>query len=335
VFKAVPLEGRLNIVMFFKKQMNILPYIRIARPDNWFKNIFVVPGILLAYYFSPETFSLPSLFGIVVGFISACLIASSNYVINEILDAPTDRLHPVKHSRPIPSGQANIGTAYWLWAILAVIGIGTAFLVNQPFGLMGLFLWIMGLLYNVHPVRLKEWPYADVLSEALNNPIRLALGWFSTGLIAPPPLSMIMAYWMFGAYLMAVKRLAEFREFGDPQAAAAYRRSFGWYNQERLLVSILFYAAFFGMTSGVFIIRYRFELVLATPVVAACLAYYLHIGFRKHSAAQYPENLYRERKLMLLVLLSFILCVALLFCDLAPFRHLFTPIIPPPAHELT
>ena len=49
---------------------------------------------------------------------------------------------------------------------------------------------------------------------------------------------MIVAYWMFGSFLMAVKRLAELREIGDRQRAAAYRRSFGWYTMERLLVSI-------------------------------------------------------------------------------------------------
>lgn len=315
--------------------MNLMPYIRIARPDNWFKNVFVLPGILLAYYFSPGLFSAAGLAGIVAGFVCACLVASSNYVLNEILDAPTDRLHPVKRARPIPSGEANVAAAYWLWAALSILGLVASFAVNRPFGLSALALWVMGVLYNVRPVRLKEWPYLDVLSEAVNNPIRLALGWFSTGLLAPPPLSMIVAYWMFGSFLMAVKRLAELREIGDRQRAAAYRRSFGWYTMERLLVSILFYAAFFGMTSGIFIIRYRIELVLATPLVAACLAYYLHIGFRPHSLVQYPESLYRERKLMLLVALAFIMCAALLFFDLAPLRHFFDPIIPPPLHELT
>jgi len=315
-------------------KMNILPYIRLARPDHWFKNIFVVPGILLAFYFAPDLFSRKALAGVAAGFVCACLIASSNYVLNEILDAATDRLHPFKCLRPIPSGRVNIGLAYLLWLVLAVAGLGSAFMINIPFGLAGLFLWIMGILYNVPPVRLKDLPYVDVLSEAVNNPIRLALGWFSTGLIAPPPLSMIMAYWMFGAFLMAVKRLAEFRELADQRVAAGYRRSFGWYNDERLLVSIIFYAAFFGMTAGIFIIRYRIELVLATPLVAACLAYYLHIGFRPHSAAQHPENLFSERKLVVLVLCTFLACALLLFYDLAPFRHLFSPLIPPPAHEL-
>lgn len=314
--------------------MNVRPYIHIARPDHWFKNIFVVPGILLAFYFAPTLLSVETFFRIIAGVICTCLIASSNYVLNEILDAQTDSFHPLKRSRPIPSGQVNIGMAYLLWMVLAVAGIGSAFLINAPFGFSGLLLWIMGLLYNVRPVRLKDWPYADVLSEAINNPIRLALGWFSTGLLAPPPLSIIIAYWMFGAFLMAVKRLAEFRELDDQHLASGYRRSFGWYNAERLLVSIIFYAAFFGMTAGIFIIRYRIELVLATPLVAACMAYYLHIGFRPHSAAQHPENLFSERKLVVLVLLTFLACAFLLFYDLAPFRHLFTPRIPPPAHEM-
>lgn len=314
--------------------MSILSYIHIARPDHWFKNIFVLPGILLAFYFKPDLVSGETFLMILAGFACACLIASSNYVLNEILDAPTDARHPLKRSRPIPSGQVKVGAAYMLWIILAIAGIGFAFMINIPFGLSGLLLWIMGLLYNVPPVRLKEWSYVDVLSEAVNNPIRLALGWFSTGLVAPPPLSMIIAYWMFGAFLMAVKRLAEFRELADQKVAAGYRRSFGWYNDERLLVSILFYAAFFGMTSGIFIIRYRLELVLATPLVAACLAYYLHIGFRPHSAAQHPENLFSERKLVVLVLFTFLTCAFLLFYDLAPFRHFFAPLIPPPAHEL-
>lgn len=314
--------------------MNILPYARLARPDHWFKNIFVVPGILLAFYFAPGLISWRTLPGIIAGFVCACLIASSNYVLNEILDAKTDSFHPLKRSRPIPSGQVNVAIAYVVWLVLAVAGIGWAFLINTPFGFAGLFLWGMGLLYNVPPVRLKDWPYADVLSEAVNNPIRLAMGWFSTGLFAPPPLSIVIAYWMFGAFLMAAKRLAEFREISDRKVAAGYRRSFAWYNDERLLVSIIFYAAFFGMTAGIFIIRYRIELVLATPLVAACMAYYLHIGFREHSAAQHPENLFSEKKLVVLVLFTFIICAILLFYDLASFRHLFNPRIPVPVREM-
>ena len=74
-------------------------------------------------------------------------------MLNEILDAPTDRHHPVKCRRPIPSGHISLPAAYGLWAALAAMGLLGAFLINRPFGWSGLVLWIMGLLYNVRRSR--------------------------------------------------------------------------------------------------------------------------------------------------------------------------------------
>ena len=82
-------------------------YLAIARPDHWFKNVFMVPVILLVAFFDSSYLGWGALPGFVLGFVAACLIASSNYVINEILDAPTDRHHPVKRFRPIPAGEVD------------------------------------------------------------------------------------------------------------------------------------------------------------------------------------------------------------------------------------
>src|SRR4051812_33157649 len=68
-------------------------YLAIARPDHWFKNVFMALGVVLAYFCHPEVFDLGA-FGLIVwAVVTTCLIASSNYVLNEILDAPTDRSH--------------------------------------------------------------------------------------------------------------------------------------------------------------------------------------------------------------------------------------------------
>ncbi|NLB59540.1 MAG: UbiA prenyltransferase family protein [Lentisphaerae bacterium] len=310
--------------------MPLMPYVQIARPEHWFKNIFMLPGILLAFFFCREAFSLAALWSILGGVICACLIASSNYVLNEILDAPYDRHHPEKSRRPVPAGQINIRAAYGLWLSLALIGLAGAFLINRLFGFSSLALWIMGLLYNTPPIRLKDWPYADVLSESINNPIRLAMGWYATGLLAPPPLSMVLAYWMFGAFLMAVKRFAEFRHIGQGQLAANYRRSFGYYTEEKLLLLILFCAGFFGMLSGVFVARYSLELTLAAPLVIYTMSYYLHLGFKPNSPTQYPEKLFQHKKLVYLVALAFIVCAGALFLDLPGLKQLLVPRILPP-----
>lgn len=294
------------------------------------KNVFMAPGILLVFFFHPETHIEDIWFTVLLGIAGAGLVSSANYILNEILDAPRDRYHPDKKNRPIPSGEVHIPAAYGLLAVCLAGGLAAGFAVSPHLGYTLLGLWIMGALYNVPPVRLKDRPYLDVLSESVNNPIRLLLGWYSTGYGLMPPLSALSAYWMFGAFLMAVKRFAEYRHIGDPAVAAQYRHSFGHYTEQRLLESLYFYSAMFALLSGVFIARYRLELVLAIPAVAYTMTYYLHLGFKLNSRVQHPEELYKEKKLMLLLALSFGLCTVLLLDDQTWFNRLFDPWITPP-----
>ena len=310
--------------------MKIADYIRLARPDHWFKNIFLLPGVIVALFFSPDHKSFALLIPVLWGLGVACLIASSYYVLNEILDAPFDVYHPVKKGRPIPTGRISLPLAWMEFVLLSIAGLTGAFLLNRNFGWTGLLLWSMGLLYNLPPIRLKDVPYLDVLSESLNNPLRLALGWYATGLDVIPPFSLIIAYWMFGAFLMSAKRFAEYRQIDNPARAALYRKSFAFYTEERLLVSICYYTTLFALMSGFFIARYKFELILSAPVVAAAMTYYLHMTYKPNSSAQYTENLYREPKLMILVLLACGLCLLLLFIQLPEFDRLFLPRILPP-----
>ncbi|MBA4386880.1 MAG: prenyltransferase [Verrucomicrobia bacterium] len=296
--------------------MSLVPYLHIARPDHWFKNIFVLPGILLAVYFYPSLWTTSSAIPIVVGFIAVCLTASSNYVLNEILDAERDKSHPVKKDRPIPSGQVVIRLAYAEWILLGIAGVGAGWWISTPLGLSCLLLWIMGTIYNIPPVRTKDLPYLDVLTESINNPLRMLIGWYSTGLDITPPISVLLAYWMFGAFLMATKRFAEYRVIGCRLKAAKYRSSFAHYTEERLLESIIFYVALFAMFSAIFMTRYKIELILATPIVAYAIAYYLHLGFKPDSPVQYPERLHKQKKLMIIVTIAFAVCVSLLFADI-------------------
>ena len=309
--------------------MNALPYIQIARPSHWSKNVFVIPGVLLAIYFDPSLLALATVRPVLLGLLCACLVASSNYVLNEILDAEHDKFHPDKKSRPLVSGAARKSVAYVWWLALAAVGLAVGFSINLHLGLTALSLWVMGCVYNVPPVRSKDIPYADVTSEAINNPIRMAMGWFSAGLTTSPPLSVLVAYWMFGAFLMAAKRLAEYRHVADRERAGNYRKSFKHYTDERLLESIMFYVSLFAMMSGIFITRYRIELVAATPIVAFAMAYYLHLSFKENSPVQAPELLFFQRKLMAIVSVAFVVCTLLLFIDIPLIGDFFTPRILP------
>jgi len=292
------------------------PYLQIARADHWVKNAFMLLGVLLAIFYRPEVLSGASLAPLALAMAATCLVASSNYVLNELLDAPQDLAHPDKRRRPVPSGQVRAWLGYAEWLALAAAGLFLAGLVGRLFALSAGALWVMGLAYNVPPVRLKEWPYLDVLSESFNNPLRLALGWFALIPDRFPPVSLALSYWMVGAFFMAMKRLAELRHVRDPRALGEYRRSFRHYTEERLLTSILFYTAACALFGGIFIVRYRLELILFVPLLAGFMAYCFKIGMQPDSAAQHPERLHRERGFMAYLVVCLAAFVLLMFTSI-------------------
>src|ERR1700747_308325 len=122
-------------------------------------------------------------------------------------------------------------------------GVILGLLISRIFTFMLLALWLMGCIYNIPPVRSKDLPYVDVLSEAINNPLRMLAGWYLSGTTLIAPASLLLSYWMVGCYFMAIKRFAELRDIGDRHQSANYRKSFGFYNEQRLLVSIMFYGS--------------------------------------------------------------------------------------------
>src|SRR4051812_36488862 len=125
-------------------QPSISSHIQIARVDHWFKNVFAIPGIVTALGIAP-TAELSGLLGrIAVGLLSLCIVASSNYVINEVMDAPFDRQHPRKCNRPVASGSVNISLAYVEWLALMIAGVSLGFTVSLPFTMTLLALWVMG-----------------------------------------------------------------------------------------------------------------------------------------------------------------------------------------------
>jgi decaprenyl-phosphate phosphoribosyltransferase len=293
-------------------------HLRIMRFDHWSKNLFVIPGILFAWLlYGSEIDAGALVWRVPVGFLSLGLVASSNYVINEVLDAPFDRLHPTKRRRPVPSGLVDVKVAYVQWIVVGLLGLAVAVPLGLRFFLCALSLLVMGLLYNVPPFRLKDIVFVDVLVESVNNPIRLLAGWY----LAVPDarfltLSLLLSYWMIGSYFMALKRFAEYRAIGDRKVAAAYRRSFARYTDDLLLVTAMGYGSAAMLFFGAFAIRYRVELLLGFPLIALVMADYLAIALRPDSPVQNPENLYRERGLMAACVLCAAVLTFLVFVDL-------------------
>ena len=310
------------------KFQSVWNYVQIARPDHWFKNVFMLPGFALAAFYSPEPFQWASVPTIILAIVAACIVASSNYTINEILDAPSDRLHPSKWSRPAAMGKINFAAGVAQWLILGILGIALGLGLNPPFTMTLCVFWLMAGIYNIRPLRCKDIPYLDVLCESVNNPIRLALGWYALVPEVFPPVSLLLAFWMVGAFFMTAKRYAEYRSIGDHYKAGQYRKSLAHYNENRLLVAMFFYTAASAFCGGVFIVRYKLELVLSIPLLAGCFGYYLTLSFRDDSPVQRPEQLYLEKNFVSYLAVTALIMVGLVFVEIPAMYQLFN-VVPP------
>jgi len=301
--------------------MRLNPYIAMTRPDYWLKNVFLLPGVAIAYI---ETdVAAGQLFpGIFIGILATCLVASANYVMNEFLDADYDRFHPTKRNRPVVVSKIPGSAVAVEYALLLLAGFMLGLLINRNFCLTLVLFAVCGIIYNVKPLRLKDIVYLDVISESFNNVLRLVLGWYIVTEISVPPASLMLSFWMAGAFLMASKRLSEYRQIGDPVVAGKYRRSFQFYTERSLLMSSVFYAITFAFLFGIFLFKYRIEYILTFPLFSALFVWYLGIAMKPCSDHKDPEHFFKEKWLMLYVVIIIISIILLSFVDIPILRKI-------------
>ncbi|HVY43799.1 MAG TPA: UbiA family prenyltransferase [Hyphomicrobiaceae bacterium] len=302
----------------------IADYLSIMRLDHAIKHVFIIPGIALALLLRADH-NVLSVAGVVLTLLSCVLSASANYVINEWLDASFDAHHPSKSSRPCVARRLSGTIVVVEYVVLAALSLICAGAVAPLVTGTTVALLLSGLIYNVPPLRSKDHVFVDVLSESINNPIRMIFGWAMVDPTSLPPGSVLLAYWMGGAFLMNTKRLAEFREVTSKVGLSKlheYRRSFRHYTEERLLLAGFLYAQISLVGLAVFMVKYRIEYLLAIPLLAALFCLYLHIGLKPQSTAQAPERLFGEHQLMLAVGIVALGFLILTFVDVPPLHGL-------------
>ena len=122
-------------------------YLKIARFDHWIKQLFILPGVWLAWVMVGG--NIYSILSVILSLLATSFAASANYVINEWLDAEFDKYHPVKKNRPAVTEGLSAKLVYLEYGCLLMAALAVACFINWPVFITIAVLLVMGVLYNV------------------------------------------------------------------------------------------------------------------------------------------------------------------------------------------
>ena len=202
----------------------MIHYIKLLRPLQWLKNVFVFAPIFISTNLLKPEFFWPTL----VVFASFCLISSSIYCFNDLKDVEADRQHPKKCKRPIASGKVSVTGGYTMM-ILCTIGalalIPLANSVNTPYlYLIIIGYWLMNIAYCL---KLKQFAILDVSIIAIGFVMRVLIG----GVVTDIWIShwLVMMTFLVTLFLAFTKRNDDYRIY--EQTGTKPRVSITGYNK--------------------------------------------------------------------------------------------------------
>jgi 4-hydroxybenzoate polyprenyltransferase len=196
-------NGKEPLVRLPPEHGGIGSVVRALRPHQWAKNALVGVPLLVSHQITQWTSVLQT----TLAFASFSLIASSVYIINDLLDLPSDRVHPTKRRRPFASGVLSIPVGLAMAGALLLLGLTIAFAaVNVAFGSMVLLYLTITTLYSTY---LKRKLVLDVFILAGLYTIRILAGAVA---ISVKPSEWLLAFSMFiFTSLAMLKRYTELK----------------------------------------------------------------------------------------------------------------------------
>lgn len=148
---------------------------KAARPRQWLKNV----ALFTTVFFTGQLFRPEPFFTTVLGFVAFCLLASSNYIFNDVLDVNADRKHPFKKFRPVASGKLPITIALITSCIFLLTGLTIGKYIGQSFFIFSVLFISLQYAYSLV---FKKISVIDIIAITIGYVLRVYAGEAATGL---------------------------------------------------------------------------------------------------------------------------------------------------------
>lgn len=150
----------------------MLSVIRLIRPLQWAKNVFV----LLPIFFGGKLFDINCWHQGLIVFASFSFMASAIYCLNDIIDAEADRKHPKKRYRPVASGAVSKRQAGVIMSCLILVSLALCLFLG-PASFRVLAILCLYLILNIaYCLKLKQYAIIDVFIVSFGFILRLVAG---------------------------------------------------------------------------------------------------------------------------------------------------------------
>ncbi|MDE6484119.1 MAG: decaprenyl-phosphate phosphoribosyltransferase [Duncaniella sp.] len=156
--------------------ISVSPIIRLVRPYQWVKNLFVFMALFFGGRMLDTEYWLP----VTMAAICFCFCSSAIYCLNDIIDAPADRLDPVKSRRPVASGAISVAEAAATGCVMAAAGLGLSIIFLTAGATVILLVYLA--LNVAYCLKIKNWPLIDVIVVALGFVLRVVIGGVVAGI---------------------------------------------------------------------------------------------------------------------------------------------------------
>ncbi|MFZ2038570.1 MAG: UbiA prenyltransferase family protein [Minisyncoccia bacterium] len=257
----------------------------LLRPNSWIKNFF----IFVPLFFAKDIFNFDKLTDVGISFVAFSMIASSVYILNDIVDREHDRQHIKKMHRPIASEKVSVKIGLIVLITLIISSFALSYIFVPKIIALLLIYFILNIAYSFY---LKNIAIVDVIVISLFYLIRLLIGGFSSGEVISEWL--ILCTIFISLFLIIGKRTAEFNQETTRKVLSNY--------------TLEFLHGFLFISAALSIISYSLYIVLILKTDLAIYSIffvilgimrYCYIVLTSHKS-EYPEQVIVSDKVILI-----------------------------------